>query len=44
MCIFKKDICGYGIHKRYCVDDKGLWIISLDLEAVEMLVRQTSEM
>lgn len=29
-------ICGYGIQQRHWVDDKDLWVISLDIEAIEI--------
>lgn len=41
--IFKKSICGYEIHERHWVDDKDLWVISIDTEAIKVVVRQISE-
>lgn len=37
--VVKKDICGYGIYKRYWVDDKDLWVISIDIEVIEVIER-----
>lgn len=37
--VVKKDICGHGIHKRHWVDDKDLWVISIDTEVTEVIER-----
>lgn len=42
-CIFKKITCGYEIPERHWVDGKNFWVISVDVQGSEVIVRQISE-